>query len=131
MKTRPVDRFHAKDYLQRAEECRYAMDRAFEDGKWNACMINAIHCAISAADAFCVYKKGLRSAGESHFEAITLFSSIDPNDPGIMQGVQHLSALISIKSQAEYGERLMNKNNAIQAVKHAERLFDFVKEKIK
>ena len=130
MKRRPVERFRAKDYLQRAEECKNAMDHAFETREWNACIINAIHCAISAADAFCVYKKGLRSASENHFEAIALFSSIDSNDPDIKRCVEHLSSLISIKSGAEYGEKLMSENYAIQAKKHAERLLEFVRAKI-
>jgi HEPN domain-containing protein len=106
------------------------MDHAFETAEWNSCVINAIHCAISAADALCVYKKGLRSAGDSHADAIAFFMSIDPNDSEIKRCAQHFSALIGIKSAAEYGDRLLNKNDAEIAKKHASRFFDFVKSKL-
>lgn len=131
MKTKPVERFHAKDYLGRAEELKAIMDVAFENRKWNACVINAIHCAISSADAYCIYKKGLKSASDNHLDATSLFASIDQNDPDIARNVMHLSSLLGIKSGAEYGDRLLNEKDAVQAKKHAERLFDFVKEKIK
>lgn len=130
MKTRPVDRFRARDYLQRAEECKFAMEKSFEEGKWNACVINAVHCGIAAADAWCVHRKGLRSASENHRDAIALFYGIDPNDPDIKRGILHLAELISVKSRAEYGERLLNAQDATEAKKHAERLFDLIKTKI-
>lgn len=130
MKTRPVDRFRAKDYLKRAEECKNAMDRAFESGDWNACVINAVHCAISSADALCIFKKGLRNAGESHRDSIALFLNIDPASDEIKRNVNHLSRLLDIKTDAEYGEKLSSQNDAEQAKKHAERLFESVKARI-
>ena len=131
MKTRAVDRFRAKDYLKRAEECKNAMNISFEAGNWNACVINAVHCAISAADAFCVFKKGLRNASESHQDSIALFMSIDPASNDIKKNSTHLSRLLDIKTDAEYGEKLATNSNAEQAKKHAERLFDFVKERLR
>lgn len=130
MKTRSVERFHAKDYLKRADECRNAMNRAFESGDWNACVINAIHCAISAADALCISKKGIRSASERHQDAIFLFLSIDQDSEEIKKNANHLSSLLSIKTDAEYGERPLSRNDAEQAKKHAERIFEFVKAKL-
>ncbi|MBI2971795.1 MAG: HEPN domain-containing protein [Candidatus Aenigmarchaeota archaeon] len=131
MKTRSVDRFRSKDYLKRAEECKSAMNRAFEAGDWNACVINAVHCAISSADAFCIFKKGLRNAGDSHRDSIALFLSIDPNTEELKKTVTHLSRLLDIKTDAEYGERLASSENAEQAKKHAERLFDFVATRLR
>jgi HEPN domain-containing protein len=131
MKTRAVDRFRANDYIKRAEESLASMENAYENGRWSSCVINAIQCAISAADAYCIFKKGLRNASESHSDSIVLFSNIDPNDEGIKTSVSHLSFLISIKSDAQYGERLSTQKEAEQAKKHAERLFEFVKERIK
>lgn len=130
MKTRGVERFRAKDYLKRADECGNAMDRAFENGEWNACVINAIHCAISAADAFCIFKKGLRNASERHQDAIALFLGIDPGSEEIKRNMNHLSRLLDIKTNAEYGEKLSSQNDAVNAKKHAERFLGFVKGKI-
>ncbi len=130
MKTRSVERFRAKDYLKRADECRNAMDRAFENGEWNACVINAIHCAISAADALCIFKKGLRNASERHQDAVALFLGIDPNSEEIRRNMNHLSRLLDIKTNAEYGEKLSSQNDATNAKKHAERILGFVKSRI-
>lgn len=130
MKTRSVDRFRAKDYLKKAEECKNAMNSSFESGDWNACVVNAIHCAISSADAFCIFKKGLRNASERHQDAIALFLSIDPASEEIKRNATHLSRLLDIKTDAEYGERLATSNDAEQAKKHAERLFEFVKSRV-
>jgi hypothetical protein len=106
------------------------MEHSYQNGEWNACVINAIHCAISAADALCIYKKGLRNAGDSHNDSVGFFLSIDPNDSEIKTGAQHLSSLISIKTAAEYGDRLLSKTDADLAKKHALRLFDLVKSKL-
>lgn len=130
MKTRSVDRFRAKDYLKRTEECKNAMNNSFESSNWNACVINAIHCAVSSADAFCIFKKGLRNASERHQDAIALFMSIDPSSEEIKKNSAHLSRLLDIKTDAEYGERLATNSEAEQAKKHAERLFGFVKDKL-
>ncbi len=131
MKTRQVDRSIAVFYLKKAEECRNSMLRAFESREWNACVINAIHAAISSADAFCVARLGIRNASDRHEDALVLFQSISPDDEDIKRNVKHLSGLISIKTDAEYGEKLFYEGDAELAIKHAERLFDFVKEKIR
>lgn len=130
MKTRSVDRFRAKDYLKRAEECKNSMNRAFESGDWNACVINAVHCAISSADAFCIFKKGVRNASESHRDSIALFLGIEPNSEEMKRNSNHLSRLLDIKTDAEYGEHLSTKNDAELSKKHAERIFEFVKSKL-
>lgn len=131
MKTRQVDRSKAGFYLQKAEECKNSMKRAFESREWNACVINAIHCAISSADALCVAKLGLRNAGESHNDALVLLSQVEPGSEEIKKNVKHLSELLNIKTDAEYGERLFYEKDAEMAVKHAERLLGFVMEKVR
>ncbi len=130
MKTRSLDRHYAKDYLKRAEECKNSMKRSLEAEEWNGCVISAIHCAISSADALCIWKKGLRNASENHTDALALLNSIDPNSEDIKRAVRHLSALLQIKSDAEYGNRLLNRGDAESAVKHAERIFDFAKSEV-
>ncbi|MCK5333121.1 MAG: HEPN domain-containing protein [Candidatus Aenigmarchaeota archaeon] len=131
MKTRQVDRSKASFYLQKAEECKNSMKRAFEAGEWNACVINAIHSAISSADALCVAKLGMRNAGERHTDALILFSRIEQGNEEFKKSAKHLSELLRIKTDAEYGERLFYEKDAGMAVKHAERFLSFVKEKIR
>lgn len=130
MKTRQVDRSIAGFYLKKAEECKNSMIRAFEAREWNACVINAIHAAISSADAFCVAKLGIRNAGDRHEDALVLFQGIAAENEDIKRNVKHLSELLNIKTDAEYGERLFYEKDATAAIKHAERLFEFVKGEI-
>lgn len=128
---RHVDRGKAKDYLKRAEECANAMRMAFENQDWNASVINAVHCAVSTADALCIHIKGVRHAGERHNDAVSLFLSIDETDNEITSNANRLSRMLGNKSSAEYGEHLMGQTDAEIAVKDAERLLRFVKSKIK
>lgn len=64
----------------------------------------------------------------------TLFSSsgtLTPQSNDIRRCAQHLIELLQIKTDAEYGERLMNRRDAEIHIKHAERLFDYVASRIK
>lgn len=126
---RNVDRHKYANYLKRAEELLNAMDRSYGASEWNACVVNAVQSAIASADALCIFKIGVRHAGERHEEALTLFSETGPDDPLIKSNAKHLAALLSIKTDAEYGERLMNQRDSEHAKLAAERLFDFVKGK--
>ncbi len=130
MRTRSVDRHRATDYLKKAAECRNSMQRSYDEREWNSCVINAIHCAIAAADALCVWNKGIRHAGERHDDAVRLLLEINPGDKKIRNAVKHLQGLLKIKSDAEYGENLMLDNDAVMAKKAAERLFVFAESRI-
>lgn len=131
MITKNVQKIIANDYLKRASECKNAMRWCFENRHWNACVINAIHSAISAADALCVFEIGVRHAGERHDEAVQLLISINPGENAIINASKHLRNLLGIKSGAEYGERLMTEKDASAAVKDTERLLGFVEGRIK
>lgn len=129
MRTRSVDKSKFKDYLKRAEECLNATDKSFANKEWNARVINAVQSAIASADALCIFKKGVRHAGEKHEDAIALFLNIDTNDQEIKNNSKRLSRLLSIKTDAEYGERLMKEEDADEAKLAAARLFQFVKNR--
>ena len=130
MKTRPVDRSDATNYLKRAEECLYAARISFEAEKWDGCVINAIHCGIAAADAVCVVNLGLRNASENHNDTLQLLARAGSGDE-ISAAVRHLSSLLSIKTDAEYGSKLQLYPAAEAALKHAERLLNFSRDKVK
>lgn len=131
MKTRDVDKDDASNYLQRAEECIGSMTYAFQTGNWNSCLINAVHAAISSADAVCVWKLGMRSASDNHADAGRLLVQIDPANEEVKNAVKHLSYLLGLKTGAEYGEKLFSKKEAEEAVKHAERIFSYAKSVVK
>lgn len=127
---RQVDRSKYREYLKRADECNSAMKRSFDAGEWNACVICAIHAGIAAADALCVYVKGLRHAGERHEDAIGLFLDTAPGDDATKKSASRLSNLLGIKSRAEYGERLLGRKDAEEAVLEVERLLAFIKSRL-
>ncbi|MFH0830270.1 MAG: HEPN domain-containing protein [Candidatus Aenigmatarchaeota archaeon] len=130
IKNRPVDRSDAVNYLKRAEECLHSARRSMENDEWNVCVIDAIHCGIAAADAICVAKLGLRNASENHNDTLRLLASIG-NDNEISAAVRHLSSLLSIRTDAEYGSKLQLRPAAEAALMHAERLLNFSRNKVK
>lgn len=77
IRTRAVKRDLYKNYLKKSEEFYRGMERSFEAGDWNACVVNAIHCAICSADAMCVFYLGFRNAGEKHQEVLQLLKEIE------------------------------------------------------
>jgi len=99
-----------------------------EKKPWNAAVINAVHCGISACDALTVFVLGGRHAGERHEDAISLFQTVGLPKDVLTAKSRQLSRLHGIKNAAEYEERLMNENDAREAVRDAERFSGWVKE---
>jgi len=131
MRTRSVDKFLNKNYLKKAEECRQAMDDAYTRENWNAAVVNAVHCAISSADALTLFFKGIRHAGEKHEDVIALLQTIGLDQGVLKTKTRQLSRLLSIKNAAEYAERLMSRKDASSATKDAGRFLQWVKETLK
>ena len=130
IRTRAVKRELFKNYLKKAQEFFRGMERSFEAGDWNACVVNAIHCAISSADALTVFYLGFRHAGEKHQDVLQLLQGIDSESKEIHSKNRQLSSLLLIKNRAEYEERMMRKTEAENAMKAAQRYFEWVSEKI-
>src|SRR3989338_10217347 len=99
MKTRNVDKSKYKNYLIKAEEFFDIMNESFNKQEYNAVVLNAIHCAISSADALTVFYKGLRHAGERHEDVIALLNSLEL--PDIQSKNRQLLDLLRIKNSAE------------------------------
>lgn len=130
-KTRDVAKSLYVNYLKRAEECFSAAKNSFDAEMWNASAINAIHSAIAACDAMCVYFLGKRSAGESHGDAASLFKTIEiEKDEEINANANRIIRILRIKNMAEYEERLVCKSETEKILQDCERFFDFVKNKL-
>ena len=128
MRTRHVDKSNFKNYLKKAEECFSAASECLRTKRWNAAVINAIHCGISACDALTVFMLGVRHAGERHEDAISLLQTVNLPNNVLTTKSKQLSRLLEIKNAAEYEERLMNENDAKEAVRDTERFLNWVKE---
>lgn len=131
MKTRDVSKPLFRNYLKKAEEYFNAMNNEFSNQRWNSCVLNAIHCGISAADALTIFFKGVRHAGERHEEVINLLQTLDLDRNILGSKTKQLLGLLDVKNSAEYEEKLTNESGALTAVKNAERFFSWVKEVLK
>jgi HEPN domain-containing protein len=116
----------AANYLRKALEFRHAMNTALAEREGNAAALNAVHCAISAADALCVHVGGKRSSSKNHADAVRLLAELVPGEVGRRQG-DRLAAVLAKKNQVEYEERLFSVDEALNLSKQAERLFDWVR----
>jgi HEPN domain-containing protein len=130
IRTRPVNRDLYRNYLKKANEFYRCMEQSFDFEHWNACVVNAIHCAISSADAMTVFHLGFRHAGEKHLDVLQLLQEIDFDSKDIRLKNRQLSSLLLIKNRAEYEERLMKKSNAENAIRAATRFHGWVKDKL-
>ena len=74
MKTRNVDKHKYANYLKKSDEFFEIMKDSFAKKKFNATVLNAIHCAMSSADALTVFYKGVRHAGERHEDVVSLLT---------------------------------------------------------
>ena len=129
MKTRSVDKYKHENYLKKAQEFFEAMNKSFTDQNYNSTVLNAIHCAISSADALTVFYKGVRHSGEKHEDVVALINTLGLSD--ISKKNRQLLNLLQIKNKAEYEETLMTESNALSSIKNAERFFSWVKNLLK
>ncbi|MGQ9691057.1 MAG: HEPN domain-containing protein [Thermoproteota archaeon] len=123
-----VDKSVFKNYLRKAEECLTTASECLKTGRWNAAVINAVHCGISACDALTVFMLGIRHAGERHEDAISLLQAVDLPKDILTAKSKQLSRLLGVKNIAEYEERLMDEDDAREAVRDAERFLGWVRE---
>lgn len=131
IKTKAVDKSLYANYLKKAEEFFSAMNSEFSKQSFNSCVLCAVHCAISSADALSVFFSGIRHAGEKHEDAVSLIESLPIEKTIIANKVRQLSALLGVKNSVEYEEKLTTENGAITALKNAERFFLWVKETLR
>ena len=65
----------------------------------DACLLNAIHAAISAADAVTVVLAGRRSADPDHQRAADLLEEMGASTPASKERVRQLRALLSLSTR--------------------------------
>lgn len=100
------------------------MKSSLEDGYWDAASLNAVHCAISAADALLVKHAGLRSASEVHSEAAALLE-LHIKDEQIRPKAKSLAKILSYKHVAAYEAREITEAEARELAKLTERFYDW------
>ena len=128
MKTRQEDKSAAKDYLKKAEDNHAQMISALNSGNYNAAGTLALQCAISSADAICVYEKGVRSISEDHFDVCDLVGSITL--PDAKEKANLLKRVIGKKNLIQYERRNIYQSEADEIVKAAARFYQWVASQI-
>jgi uncharacterized protein (UPF0332 family) len=125
--TKLIDRKKSQNYLTKAENLFDVAKYALAHKKYDAAVINAVHSAINALDAFTVLEKGLRASGEHDDVLIIVKGLLAPNEYADIK--KQFSSLLDLKNAAEYQPDFMNAKEAENSLKWAERILDKVKAK--
>ena len=126
IKIRQEDRSAAGDYLKKATDNYEQMLAAIQKDNSNAAATLAIQCAISSADAICVFEKGIRSISQDHFDTCDLVSSL-PIEEAKEKG-KLLRKVIAKKNLVQYERRNIYKNEALEMVKVTTRFYQWVEQ---
>jgi len=129
IKIRHEDKAGAKDYLKKAEDNHAQMLEALNAGNYNAAGTLALQCAISSADAICVYEKGVRSVSDDHLDVCELVRSILL--PEAREKASILKRVIGKKNLIQYEKRNIYQSEADDVVKAASRFHQWVASHIK
>jgi len=129
IKIKQEDKIAAKDYLKKAEDNYNQMLTALEASNFNAAGTLALQCAISSADAICVYEKRIRSISDDHLDVCDLVSSIAL--PDAREKANILKRVIRKKNMVQYERRNIYQIEANEITKAASRFYQWVVSHIK
>ncbi len=129
IKLKQVDRSTAKDYIKKAADNHEAMLLAFEKGNFNSVGTLAIQCAISSADAVCVYEKGLRSISQDHGDICDLVKSTQL--PDAQKKCKTLKGIIAKKNLIQYESRNVYLSEAQDLLKATTRFYQWAASVVK
>lgn len=124
IKIKQEEKSVAMDYLKKAEDNYVQMLSALENNNYNAVGTLAIQCAVSSADAICVYEKGIRSISQDHFDVCDLVRSITL--PEAKGKSNLLKRLIAKKNLIQYERRSIYQKEAVEIAKIAARFYQWV-----
>ncbi|NLE91894.1 MAG: hypothetical protein GX598_05040 [Elusimicrobia bacterium] len=128
IKIRQEDRSAASEYLKKAADNYEQMLAAFNASNWNAAATLAVQCAISSADAVCVYGKGVRSISQDHFDVCDLVAGLTLESTE--EKSKQLRKIIARKNLVQYECRSINKSFADEMVKVTARVYQWARETI-
>lgn len=124
-KTVSVARGESRLYLAKAEQFATEARTAFDASRHDAAMLNAIHAAISAADAVTAALAGLRCADPDHQRAVDLLEEVAGKSEEIKTRVRQMRRLLARKNIVEYESRRATVKETREAVERAARIVDW------
>lgn len=128
-KTTSVSRERYGTYLKKAREFIRSSEASLERGDWDSVGLNAVHAAISAADALLVYFAGVRSTGDSHHDVMGLLT-LHVRDEQIGSKTQTLAKILDYKRFAAYEDRELTETDGRDAAKLARRFLDWAESRL-
>lgn len=117
-----------KIFLKKANDFYEVMLNARDTEKWTAAGLNAVHCAISCCDAMLTFHLGIRSAGESHMQAVDLLAQLPSNIED--SEANTFKRIIAKKNLIAYECREFRQAEAIEILKLAERFYHWTTSKL-
>lgn len=130
-KTAPAARTEGKLYLAKAEEFLREARMAAQASRHDAAMLNAIHAAISAADAVTTVLAGRRSADPDHQRAVDLLEEVAGPSGEIRNRARQMNTLLAKKNVVDYESRRATAKEAGDAVETANRIVDWAAETVR
>jgi len=122
LKTVEIDRSRYLIYQKKAEEFYNAMLHSEKSGHWNAVGLNAVHCAISIADALLVEFSGIKSISNDHMVVVDIIrQNLSIKDINIK--LSTFRRILVKKSLIEYDSIDFAKSDAMDIMKQAERFY--------
>lgn len=125
IKIKQEDRSASGDYLKKATDNYEQMLTAIQVNNCNAAATLAIQCAISSADAICVFEKGIRSVSQDHFDVCDLVASLPIEEA--KEKNKLLRKTIAKKNLVQYERRNIYKDEALEIVKTTTRFYQWAK----
>lgn len=129
-KTVPVARSEARRYLGKPEQFLTEARVALDGERHDAAMLNAIHAAISGADAVSVALGGRRSADPDHQRAVNLLEEIARGSGAIGARARQLRVLLARKNAIEYESRRATAKEAGDTVERALRIVAWARQTV-
>ena len=117
------DRSAAIDYFNKAEDNHKAMVSAFSARHYNAAGTLALQCAISSADALCVFFKGVRSVSKDDLDICELIAAIPL--PEAKERSSLLRRIIGKKNLIQYERRNISPKESEELAKAASRFYQW------
>ena len=123
-----VPRGEARLYLAKAKQFSEEAAAAITGSRNDAAMLNAVHAAISAADAVSVALGGRRSADSDHQRATDLLQEVGAKSAGMSDALRQLRMVLAKKNAVEYESRRASAKEAADVVERAARLVSWASQ---
>lgn len=127
-KTAQTRRADATLYLDKAVQFLEQARSGLDAGRNDATLLDAIHAAISAADAATIALAGVRSTDPDHQRAADLLEEVAGGGSEVRERARQLRALLGRKNAVEYESRKASVKDARDGLERASRVVAWAQE---